>query len=79
MTGVSTSVADIAKKAAKVLGQAHTAEHIPSNSAEYDLVFDTSRLVRLMPGMQFKDLEQGIAEYATNHRKAHPVPNGAFL
>lgn len=76
-TGVSTSVADIAKKTAKVLNQTHTAEHLPSRSAEYDLVFDNSRLTRLIPGMQFKDLEQGIAEYAANHKETHPVPQPA--
>ena len=42
-------------------------EAIPGPAVQYGLVFDTSKLRRLTPDIQFGTLEQGIAEYAGQH------------
>lgn len=72
-TGVSTAIIDIAMKASELLGKTPAVESVPSTAGEFDLVFDTSKLMRLLPHMRFKDLEQGIVEYAENRSDAHPV------
>jgi hypothetical protein len=58
---------EIANKASTILETEFAIEAIPGPAVQYDLVFDTSKVRRLTLDIQFRTLEEGIAEYAGQH------------
>lgn len=64
-TGFSVAIRDLVGLIAQALGVAARVEYLPSSGAEAagDLVFDVSKLQSVLPGLQLKALQEGIARY----------------
>ena len=58
---------EIANTSSAILETEFAIEVTPSPAVQYDVVFDTSKVRRLTLDIQFRTLEEGIAEYAGQH------------
>lgn len=64
-TGVSRSIRETAVLARRVLGvEGELVHEAPDGEREFDLVFDTQALTRVLPEFRFSDPEAGIGTYA---------------